>query len=166
MDAMDDKSTATTTDATSAAHLRLELADLSYRRQTLLAQLGEAVFGRMRSNPAARKNDEFLYAAIESIDQARIELQETLDHLQGATAGTIQATSLVCPSCGSEVMRGDLFCMACGVRLVSVTEADEPTTEDVVEDAPAAEAEPIDEGAPEDQGSSEALVPLEDLLQS
>ena len=166
MDAMDDKSTATTTDATSAAHLRLELADLSYRRQTLLAQLGEVVFKRTRSNPAARENDEFLYAAIESIDQARIELQETLDHLQGATAGTIQATPLVCPSCGSEVMRGDLFCMACGVRLVSVTEADEPTTEDVVEDAPAAEAEPIDEGAPEDQGSSEALVPLEDLLQS
>ena len=49
---------------------------------------------------------------------------------------------------------------------MSVTKADEPTTEDVVEDAPAAEAEPIDEGAPEDQGSSEALVPLEDLLQS
>jgi hypothetical protein len=44
--------------------------------------------------------------------------------------------------------------MACGVRLVSVTEADEPTTEDVVEDAPAAEAEPIDEPAPAQESRS------------
>ena len=162
MDAMDDKSTATVTDATSASHMRLELADLSYRRQTLLAQLGEAVFERTRANPAARENDEFLYAAIESIDQARIELQETLDRLQGTTAASAQATPLVCPSCGSSVLRGDLFCMACGVRLVSIKEAEET----VVEDVPAAEAESIDEGAPEDQASSETLVPLEDLLQS
>lgn len=158
MDSMDHTSIVTSesmgesADVTSAARVRLELADLSRRRQTLMAQLGEAVFERTHTDALARKDDEFLYAAIESLDKTRIELQETLDRLRegGAQdASMTSMTALTCPSCGSEVMRGDLFCMTCGIRLVETKQAEEvpvqtPTVEEASDASDASETETAD----------------------
>lgn len=104
---------------TRSLALKAQIADVQRRQTTLMAQLGEELYGLTRAQPDVRAPREALYASIEELDGQTASLRAELDALERQMqvgVGTYEGNA-VCPECGRACGTQDVFCARCGADL-------------------------------------------------
>lgn len=119
-----DKGTAAATRATRAVQLKAQLADAAKRREGACAQLGAALYSRLKDDAAAREGLEQLFDGVAAIDAESAQCQAQIDQLEAEAAAEKEAVATArqqawaqgydCPFCGSRVGENDRFCASCG----------------------------------------------------
>ena len=144
--------------ATRKMRLRSELSETYRQRNEALLQLGMSLYPELSAHPELSLGRENLIEAVRVLDERRSELERELAAADGSTPVTFtqapvapatasNRATYACPSCGSQVVEGDIVCLVCGARLDGPSPAepqDEPLSvqDEVVSSAEVA----LDEG--------------------
>lgn len=92
----------------SAAKLNIRVMDREREVDAALRQVGEMIYATHTGTPT---ESEVLLAKLQEIDALREDirhLEQEIARLQGGA---------VCPACGAQAQRGDVFCRECGGKL-------------------------------------------------
>lgn len=128
-----------------SAKLKLQQSDLLKQRKELAAQLGASLYEATKNMPELVAGREGLFQGIANIDAQRAQIDAELARIDQEAQQAVQAATLyTCPTCGSTVHQGDMFCSGCGApaeQIIAAAKAAEAEREAATQ-AAAAQAAP------------------------
>lgn len=106
----------TATNVASTAHLQIQMKELTHRRETLCAQIGDALLDRVRADGALSERFASTLSAIDAIDAEYESLHRQYEAVSAKRDPSTKA-GVTCPACGEPVSSIDNYCLHCGARL-------------------------------------------------
>ncbi|MDD4715558.1 MAG: zinc ribbon domain-containing protein [Oscillospiraceae bacterium] len=91
-----------------AAKLNLQIFDLNNEISELLQEIGELVYNTHSGMP---QNDDILLQKLDIIDGKKRQVEELREQIN------ILKKAKVCPFCGADCGKEDVYCKNCGERL-------------------------------------------------
>jgi len=126
------KGVASAQKGTRTLGIKSQINDLNKQREKHLTELGASLYEENRNNPEVRGPREGIFAAIESVDAQKANLEAELATIEQQAQEAKQAQqapagapmgAFPCPTCGRPSLPEDVFCPGCGTNLAALKAA-------------------------------------------